>query len=157
MIFLVEDGPHKSLLCSLGIGQKSILLMGSKGNVIRRLKDRPADTGIVDEDPDSIRTQPRELANYHEVKRGEGLCLLTRRGSSGQRLIVLCPEVEGWLLHRAGICGIDPRQYQLPGTRKKLHDIPRYEQKDGFRRFLAELNGLDKGMSLLRQWVFQGA
>jgi hypothetical protein len=157
MIFLVEDGPHRSLLCSLGIGRKSILVMGSKGDVIRRLKDRPADVGIVDEDPDSIQAQPRELMNYQEVKRSEGLCILIRRGSGGQRLIVFCPGVEGWLLHRARTCGIDPRQYQLPGTPKELHAMPRYEQKHGFQRLLAQLNGLDKGMSLLRQWVFQGA
>jgi hypothetical protein len=156
MIFLVEDGPHRSLLCFLEIGRKDVRVMGSKGNVIKKLKDRPGDTGIVDEDPDSIQTQSHELTNYHEVKRGEGLRLLGRTGSGSQRLIVLCPEVEGWLLHRAQMCGVDPKRYQLPATSKELHDIPRYEQKDGFRRFLAELHDCDKGMSLLRQWVLQG-
>jgi hypothetical protein len=110
---------------------------------------------MVDEDPDS--DQPRDLVSYQQVQASEGLLLLVRRGSSGQRLIVVRPRLEDWLIQRAKVCGVDPRQYQLPGTAKELHNIPRYEQKDGFQRFLAELSDHDKGLSLLRQWVFQGA
>ena len=154
MIFFVEDGPHKSLLCFLGIGQKRIFIMGAKGNVIGKLKDHPSDTGMVDEDPDSA--QPHDLSNYTQVPATEGLRLRLRRGNTGQRLIVVCPRIEEWLIQRAMICGIDPRQYHLPSTPKELHNIPRYEQKDGFPRFLAELNDRDRGMDLLRQWIRRG-
>jgi hypothetical protein len=153
MIFLVEDAPHKSLLCSLGISRKSILVMGAKGNVIRKLKDRPGDVGIVDEDPRSIQTQSHELANYQEIERGEGLQVFARRGNGGQRLIVLCPIVENWLIDRAGTCGIDPKQYHLPSTAKELKDLLHYEEKEWFRRFVGELGNRDIG--LLRRWVLQ--
>jgi hypothetical protein len=154
MNFLVEDATHKSLLCSLGIPRRSILVMGAKGNVIKKLKDRPRDVGVVDEDPDSIHTQSHELANYEPVERGEGVQLLARRGSHGQRLIVLCPRVEDWLIDRAGTCGIDPRQYHLPSTARELKDLLHYEEKEWFRRFLDELS--DRDIGLLRRWVAQG-
>jgi len=154
MIFLVEDAPHKSLLRSLGIPRKHILPMGSKGNVIKKLKDRPGDVGIVDEDPSSIQTQSRELANYQVIETGEGLQLLARRGSGGQRLIVLCPIVENWLIDRAGTCRIDPKQYHLPSTAKELKELLHYEEKEWFRRFLSELT--DRDIGLLRRWVVQG-
>lgn len=153
MNFLVEDAPHKLLLCFLGISRKRILVMGAKGNVIKKLKDRPGDVAIVDEDPGSIQTQSHELANYQVIERGEGLQLLARRGSGGQRLIVLCPIVENWLMDRARTCGIDPRQYHLPSTAKELKDLLHYEEKEGFGRFVGELNNRDIG--LLRRWVLQ--
>jgi len=110
----------------------------------------------VDEDPRSAQTQPHELANYRVIENTERLQLLGRRGSGSQRLIVLCPEVEDWLLQRARICSVDPKQYYLADTAKKLHDLLHYEQKESFHRFLAELmNNCDKGMSLLRRWVLQ--
>jgi hypothetical protein len=154
MTFLVEDAPHKSLLCALGIPRKCILVMGAKGNVIKKLKGRPGDVGLVDEDPGSIQTQSHELANYQEIERGEGLQLRARRGSGGQRLIVLCPIVESWLMDRARVCGIDPREYHLPGAAKELKDLLHYEEKEWFRRFLDELS--DRDVGLLRRWVAQG-
>jgi len=149
--FLVEDGPHKSLLCSLRIPRKSILVMGAKGNVIKKLKERPGDIGIVDEDPGSILAQSHELANYREIERGEGLQLLARSGSRGQRLIVLCPIVENWLMDRANTCGIDPKLYHLPSTGKELKNLPHYEEKESFRRFLGELG--NRNINLLRRWI----
>jgi len=95
--------------------------------------------------------------SYQQVQAAEGLLLLVRQGSSGQKLIVIRPRLEDWLIQRARICAVDLGQYQLPASARELHGIPRYERKDGFQRFLDELTGLDKGMSLLRQWIFQGA
>ncbi len=157
MIFLVEDDAHKFLLRFFGVPRKNILAMGSKGNVIRRLNEHPGATGIVDEDPGY--DPPHEFANYRLTEPGEGvqLQLRTRQGG-GQSLIVLCPEVEDWLLQRARISGVDPKQYHLRDTAKELHDLPDYEKKESFHQFLAALtNNSDKGMCLLRQWIFQGA
>jgi len=157
MIFLVEDDAHRSLLRFFGMPRKNILAMGSKGNVIKKLKDHPGATGIVDEDPGY--DPPHEFANYRLTERSEGvqLQLRTRQGG-GQRLIVVCPEVEDWLLQRARVSEVDPRQYHLRSTAKELRELPDYEKKESFQQFLSALTDRsDKGMSLLRQWVFQGA
>jgi hypothetical protein len=155
MKIAVECYPDEAVLRGLGVPRKQVLHQARKGEVFNWLKRNAGSVGMVDEDPDS--DQPRDLASYRQVQGAEGLLLLVRQGSSGQRLIVVRPRLENWLIQRARVCGVNPRQYQLPDSAKELHGIPRYEQKDGFQRFLAQLNGLDKGMSLLRQWIFQGA
>jgi hypothetical protein len=155
MKIAVECYPDEVVLRGLGVPRKHVLHQARKGEVFNWLKRNAGVVGMVDEDPDS--DQPRDLVSYQQVQASEGLLLLVRQGSSGQRLIVVRPRLEDWLIQRARACGVDPRQYQLPGTAKELHNIPRYEQKDGFQRFLAELSDHDKGLSLLRQWVFQGA
>jgi hypothetical protein len=153
MKIAVECYPDEAVLCALGVSRKQLLHEARKGEVFNWLKKTPGGIGMVDEDPNSA--QPRDLISYRQVQASEGLLLFARQGSSGQRLIVVRPRLEDWLIQRARICGVDPKQYHLPGTPKELHNIPRYDQKDGFRRFLAELNH-DRGMSLLRQWILQG-
>jgi hypothetical protein len=155
MKIAVECHPDEAVLRALGVPRKRVLHEARKGEVFNWLKKNAGGVGMVDEDPDS--TPPRDLLSYQQVQAAEGLLLLVRQGSSGQRLIVVRPRLEDWLIQRARVCGVDPRQYQLPGSAKELHGIPRYEQKDGFQRFLGELNGRDTGMSVLRQWIFQGA
>ena len=154
MKVLVECYPDEALLRALGVPKKQLRHEARKGEVFNGLRDTPHAVGLVDEDPASI--QPRDLSNYDETGAAEGLRLLARRGSKGQRLIILCPRLEEWLMQRARTCGVDPKRYSLPSDPNELHSIPRYDQKDGFRRFLAELNNRDRGMGLLRQWVFQG-
>jgi len=56
---------------------------------------------------------------------------------------------------RAKLSDIDPKQYYLPSTPRELKGLVHYEQKDGFRRFLAELKERDKGMHLLSQYILQ--
>jgi hypothetical protein len=154
MRIAVECYPDEVVLRALGIPKKQLLHQARKGEVFNWLKKNAGAVGMVDEDPDS--DQPRDLTSYQQIQASEGLLLFVRHGSSGQRLIVVRPRLEDWLIQRAGVCGIDPRQFQLPGSAKELHAIPRYELKDGFRRFLAELNGSDAGMRLLGQWILQG-
>jgi hypothetical protein len=154
MKIAVECYPDEAVLRALGVPRKQLLHQARKGEVFNWLKKNAGALGMVDEDPDSA--PPRDLTSYQQMQASEGLLLLVRRGSSGQRLIIVRPRLEDWLIQRARVCGLDPRQYQLPGSARELHGIPRYEQKDGFRRFIAELNGRDGGMSLLRQWIFRG-
>jgi len=153
MKIAVECYPDEAVLRALGVPRRQVLHEARKGEVFNWLKENARGVGMGDEDPGN--TQPHDLSNYQEVEAGEGLRLLVRRGSSGQRLIVVCPRLEDWLIQRAQKCGVDPKQHHLPGTAKELHNMPRYHRRDGFRRFLAELNR-DRGMNLLRQWVFHG-
>jgi len=159
MRVLVECDADEAVLRALGVAKKQLLHFGGKGTVINRLKELPGATGIVDEDPASA--QPRDLNNYQEEgQTTEGLRLLTRQGKGGQKLILVCPKLEDWLIARAKSSGIRPEDYGLPSDPEPadpnhLHSIPRYEQKDGFRRFLAELIDRDKGMHLLRRWILE--
>lgn len=154
MRILVECNADESVLRALGLSKKQIRHERCKGEVINRLRKLPGAIGVVDEDPASA--QPRDLNNYQEeVQTTEGLRLLTRQGKGAQRLILVCPKLEDWLIHRARSIGIEPENYGLPADPNRLHSIPRYEQKEGFRHFLAELKERDSGMHLLRRWIFE--
>jgi len=153
MKIAVECYPDEAVLHALGVPRKQLLHEARKGEVFNWLKRNAGALGMVDEDPDSA--QPQDLSNYQQAETAEGLCLLIRRGSSGQRLIVVRPRLEDWLIARARVSGVDPGSYHLPGTARELHAVPRYDRKDGFSRFLTDLSRLDKGMGLLRQWVFR--
>lgn len=153
MRILVECYPDAALLRTLGVPRKQLRHESCKGEVIKRVLKSDCATGLIDEDPSSA--QPRDLANYKEIQAAEGLRLLARRDDKNKRLIIVCPRLEDWLIARAKSSGIKPEEYRLPSDPDRLHSIPRYEQNDGFRRFLAELKERDKGMHLLRRWVLE--
>ena len=152
MRVLVECYPDEALMRALGVPRKRLRHEHCKGDVVNRLRKLPLAIGMVDEDPGSA--QPRDLTDsYRQSQAAEGLRLLTRQGSDAQKLIVVCPRLEDWLIHRADASGIKPEDYGLPGDPRRLHSVPHYEQEDGFQRFLAELIARDETMNLLRQWV----
>ena len=153
MKVLVECDADETVLRALGLPKKQLLHFGGKYELLKKLKERTNDVGMVDEDPGKL--QPKDMGNYRQTESAEGLHLLTRRGRGGQRLVVICPKLEDWLIERAKSSGIRPEDYGLPSDPDKLHSIPRYEQKEGFCRFLAELKERDSGMHLLRRWILE--
>ena len=153
MRILVECYPDETLLRLLGVSRKQVRHERCKGEVVKRILKFDCATGLIDEDPSSA--QPRDLDNYKQVQAAEELHLLTRRDDKNKRLIIVCPRLEDWLIQRAKASGIRPEDYGLPSDPDKLHSIPRYEQKEGFCRFLAELKERDSGMHLLRRWILE--
>ena len=154
MKVLVECDADEVVLRNLGVPRKKLFHFGGKDKLITRLRNLPRAVGVVDEDPASIQ-HPDLRASYRQVKSAEGLRLLGRHGSGGQRLVVVCPKLEDWLIDRAKSSGIRPEDYGLPIDPDRLHSIPRYERKESFRRFLAELIKQDKGLHLLRRWILE--
>jgi hypothetical protein len=153
MRVLVECNADEMVLRNLGVSRKQLLHFGGKYELVKKLKERVHDIGMVDEDPG--KNQPQDMGSYRIMDSAEGLQLLARQGSGGQRLVVVCPKLEDWLIDRAKSSGIRPEDYGLPTDPDRLHSIPRYEQKEGFKRFLAELKEKDKGMNLLHRWLFE--
>jgi hypothetical protein len=153
MKVLVECYPDAALLRALGVPRKQIDHQSCKGEVVKRMLKSDCATGLIDEDPSSA--QPRDLNNYKEEQAAEGLRLLARRDDKNKRLIIVRPRLEDWLIARARSVGVKPEEYGLPSDPDRLHSIPRYEQNDGFRRFLVELKERDKGMHLLRRWILE--
>ena len=154
MNVLAECSADEVVLRELGVPRRQLLHFGGKDKLINSLRDRPGVVGVIDEDPGSTQ-HPDLKASYRKAESAEGLRLLARQGSGGQRLVIVCPRLEDWLIERAKSSGIRPEDYGLPGDPDRLHSIPRYEQKEGFRRFLGELMDRDKGMRLLKEWVLQ--
>ena len=153
MRILVECYPDAALLRVLGVSKKQLRHERCKGEVVKRVLKFDFATGLIDEDPSS--GQPRDLDNYKQVQAAKGLRLLARRNDKNKRLIIVCPKLEDWLIQRAKSSGIRPEDYGLPSDPDKLHSVPRYERKEGFCRFLAELKERDSGMHLLRRWILE--
>ncbi|MBN1806877.1 MAG: hypothetical protein JW837_16635 [Sedimentisphaerales bacterium] len=153
MKILVECNADEAVLRALGVSKKQICHESCKGEVVKRVRKFDFATGLIDEDP--LSAQPRDLDSYKQVQAAEGLLLLARRNDENKRLIIVCPKLEDWLIHRARSSGIRPEDYGLPGDPDRLHSIPRYEQKEGFHRFLSELKERDSGINLLRQWILE--
>jgi len=154
MKVLIECNADYIVLRNIGVQKKQLFHFGGKDKLINRLRNLPGAFGVVDEDPASIQ-HPDLKASYRQTDSAEGLHLLARQGSGGQRLVMICPKLEDWLIQRAKSSGIRPNDYGLPSDPDKLHSIPRYEQKEGFCRFLAELKERDSGMHLLRRWILE--
>jgi hypothetical protein len=153
MKVLVECNADEAVLRALGLPRKQLLHFGGKYELVKKLKGRAHDVGMIDEDPG--KGQPKDLSSYRQTNSAEGLHLLARSGRGGQRLVIVCPKLEDWLIERSKLSGIRPEDYGLPNDPDRLHSIPRYEQKEGFRCFLADLKEHDKGLHLLRQWIHQ--
>jgi hypothetical protein len=153
MRILVECYPDAALLRALGVPRKQLRHESCKGEVVKRVLKSDCATGLIDEDP--LSAQPRDIDNYKQVQAAEGLRLLARRDDKNKRLIIVRPRLEDWLIARARSVGVKPEEYGLPSDPDRLHSIPRYEQNDGFRRFLVELKERDKGMHLLRRWILE--
>jgi len=154
MRVLVECNADEVVLRNLGVPKRQLFHFGGKDKLINRLRHLHGAVGVVDEDSASIQ-HPDLKASYRQAESAEGLRLLARQGSGGQRLVIICPKLEDWLIERAKSSGIRPEDHGLLSDPDRLHSIPRYEQKEGFRRFLAELKERDGGMHLLRRWVFE--
>ena len=153
MRVFVECYPDEALLRAIGVPRKQLRHERCKGEVVKKVLKLDCAIGMIDEDPASA--QPRDLSNYEEVEAAEGLRLLARRGSGQRKLVVVCPRLEEWLIQRALLSDVKPKDYDLPDDANRLHSIARYDQKGGFRHFLADMIQRDKGMSLLRRWVLQ--
>jgi len=123
MKYVVECKADSSLIkILLGIPDQKIIHAGNKGNVCNHLRRRKKGDyiGLVDEDPRS--GQPRYLKKM-KVKRdlrSYGLKILADANSN--RLIVLCPRLEEWILGCSDEAGIDVRNYNLPNNGLKFHE-----------------------------------
>ena len=152
MRVFVECYPDTAVMQALGVSRKQLRHERCKGEVVKKVLKLGDAIGLIDEDPNS--GQPRDLASYELVQASAGLRLLVRRNDANRKLIMVCPRLEDWMIQRAKATGIQPEDYDLPRDPDRLHSIPHYEQRQGFRRFLDELMQRDAdGMGLLGQWI----
>ncbi|MGI0011058.1 MAG: hypothetical protein ACREAE_06640 [Nitrosopumilaceae archaeon] len=119
MIYL-ECDPDKALVQTLGLSAKEIKHVYSKGNVCNRLAKSSQSKGLVDEDP--LSAQPsyirklRLQSHEHQIK-------ILYDEKAHNRLIVLCPRLEEWVLRAAQDAGVNIQDYGLPNNANQLHHI----------------------------------
>lgn len=123
-MFIVECKPDVILVISLAsTSRRRVEHAGNKSRVLRKLmRNYQNSTGVIDEDPGSI--QPPDLQKFRVVESLErdGLKILqhTRRNN---RLIVLCPRLEEWVIAASREANIDLANYSLPNDPDHLGEI----------------------------------
>ncbi len=120
-MILVECYADMALVRSLtGIPRREIDHEFGKGNICNRLRDLSGCTGLVDEDPSAGQPSYLKEARVAQDLVVERIKVL-QHDATGNRVIVLCPRLEEWILDGAKGAGVDVRDYGLPNDPLKLH------------------------------------
>jgi len=120
-----------------------------KGEICNRLRKQTNCKGLLDEDPYS--GQPRYLKEArleddlteHDIK-------VLHHGQTNNRLIVICPRLEEWILGAAREAGVDVRKYGLPNNAGQLHKEINIVL-DKFEKLLADLKDLSNRLKTLKR------
>lgn len=101
---------------------RDVIHVGGKTRVLKRLERQEHSKGLIDEDP--TRPQPPTLSRYIKEKEcgEEGIGILYDRRKEN-RLIILCPRLEEWILKAVKDSELDLDDYGLPSDPNHLHEI----------------------------------
>ena len=128
---------------------------GQIANLLKkRLKDSVA-LGIIDEDKNK-----GPIANYFlefdEIKY-ENSFILKKHRERKQYLILVCPEIERWLLMNANSVHLNPPDFNLPTDLRGFKQITKTQNIDSnldFYQFIKELiNKNAPGIVTLINWI----
>lgn len=128
---------------------------GQIANQLKNTFKNKVALGIIDEDRDK-----GPIANYFlefiEVKSENGL-ILKRHTERAQYLILICPEIEEWLLNNANFVEVDPIYYNLPKHLQEFKHITKKQNINtniGFYQFIKTLLIKEApGIITLRNWI----
>jgi hypothetical protein len=143
----VECNPDELLVKLLTeVSKREIIHAGNKPEVCKRLKKINGVIGLVDEDPDSV--QPGYVSGRkEEIKEYEnGIKVLEERNN---KLIILCPRLEEFILDIAKKEKIDVKKYKLPDNGNEFHNIINVNL-DNFEKLVGDLKKV-KTMKTLRR------
>jgi hypothetical protein len=126
-MYFVECNPDKALLCTLGISKKQVIHSYGKGNVCNRLKKTSNAIGLVDEDPKSA--QPSYIKTLELIDTKDEIKLYFD-SKTDNRLILLCPRLEDWIVLAARSANKDITKYGLPDNANVLHKVINIKQRN---------------------------
>ena len=142
----VECKPDSLLVREItNISKREIIHLGNKSEVCKRLRSRNNCVGLVDEDPTS--GQPSYLKEMRLEENLSESDIKIRSDKNGNRLIVLCPRLEGWILKRVKEAGINIKDYSLPDSERELHEVINIDLRK-FERLIIDLKN-DKNIRAL--------
>ncbi len=122
----------------------------------RRFKERIV-LGIVDEDKGKG-SIPKYFSEFNIVVEENNL-ILKKHKDRNQYLILVCPEMEKWLLRDAEIVNINPsnEEYKLPNKLEGLIQISKIkdiDRNEGFKKFIkALIREKAPSITTLQNWI----
>ena len=150
MIF-VECFRDTDLVKTLGLPRKKIRHAGNKGAVCNGLAGAEQSGGLVDEDPGD--GQPEYLQKMKVIKEENDTRLLCDK--KGNRILVLRPRLEDWLLKAAANAGIDVKKYGFPDNARELHKKmnTRKFKNEKFINLIKDIRGKSPMMKSVEEFV----
>jgi hypothetical protein len=149
-MFVAECKTEVVLIRSLAsVSRRRVEHVAGKSRVIRKLmRNYENSLGMVDEDPN--RTQPPDMQRFREIESSErDRFRILHHTSRNNRLIVLCPRLEEWIIEAAREANIDMNRYNLPNDPLELHEIINI-RTEKFHRLIEELNQRSNRVRALR-------
>lgn len=144
MLF-VECKPDFALIISLScLPKEKVEHAGNKTGVLRKLvkgSDRPNyenSIGIVDEDPLSMQVPDFRKFNEIESLQEYGIRILRYKWLNNH-IVVLCPQLEGWIINASREANVDVSRYGLPCDPNTLHALIN-ANIESFGKLLEELS-----------------
>jgi hypothetical protein len=119
----VECDPDVILVSSLTqVSKRRIWHSNGKHQVLRKLLKHNHSIGMIDEDP--LSTQPQKyLQRFVVDDDSEEDHIKTLRYARGNdRLIVLCPRLEEWIIESCKRIHLELSRYNLPDDGNQLHE-----------------------------------
>jgi len=130
----VECNPDEILAKVLGFPRQQIIHAFGRGNICNKLEKTNNTIGLVDEDPQSA--QSKYLRGLKLQKQGNGI-KIWQDAKRGNFVVMLCPNLEGWVVRIAKEDKLDLTKYRLPNDVGKLHGKINL-QSEKFEKFLVE-------------------
>ena len=139
-MFVVECNPDFVLVSSLiSISKKKIEHASGKARVIRKLmRNFENSIGMVDEDPHS--TTPSALKKFREIEFLDRYKIkILYHSQRRNRLVVLCPKLEEWIVEAGKEANVNLNNYNLPSDPIELHKIINIRTKE-FHKLIEDLS-----------------
>ena len=135
MRLFLECKPDETLAVALGVPQRSVIHSHGKGKVSKSLKKNSGVTGMVDEDFGSA--EPATLRKFVEVSASHDVTLKVEE-TQNNRLVVICPRLEPWLIKTAKVAGMRMDDFNLSENVQVLDSMINYRLPN-VQRLLNEL------------------
>jgi len=120
-VIYLECKPDEILTARLGVPKKERKHCHDKGRVCRMLMKGRGLTGLMDEDPGCA--QPRYITSLEEEEEVHSIRVKYDR-KRDNRVILLCPTLERWMLTAAAAAGVDvEKEFGLPRDPSRFHAV----------------------------------
>ncbi len=128
------------------------------GDVANQLKNKLKNNialGIIDEDKNKG-PAAKYFSKFNTVKTENNL-ILKKHKERQHYLVLICPEIEEWLLSDAKAVGIAPIDFGLPENMKGFKELTKIQSIDrniGFHRFIKKLLRENApAITTLKSWI----
>ena len=132
-----EGKADRSLIICLGVKNGSVQTGRYKKGVLKRVAEESDVLGLVDQDPLTIQNYRKDMFDFQLIEKRHKIESYKHKHTESQ-LVVLCPDLESWILKASKNSKIEVTTYNLPGNSSTLHQIIN-NRLPNFERLIREL------------------